>query len=93
MSFDGNEPAGVGALFVKNGFGWTDYGATSPEFRRRGSQGAVMAARLHLAIELGCQKIFSCTGVSVPGDPQHSYNNILKAGFKEDYVRENYVPS
>ena len=93
MSFDGNKPAGVGALFVKNGFGWTDYGATSPEFRRRGSQGAVMAARLHLAIELDCQKIFCCTGVSVPGDPQHSYNNILKAGFKEDYVRENYVPS
>jgi hypothetical protein len=93
MSFDGDKPAGVGALFVKNGFGWTDYGATSPEFRCRGSQGAVMAARLNLAIELGCQKIFCCTGVSVPGDPQHSYSNILKAGFKEEYVRENYVPS
>ena len=93
MSFDGDKPAGVGALFTKNGFGWTDYGATSPEFRRRGSQGAVMAARLNRAIELGCQKIFTCTGVSVPGDPQHSYSNILKAGFKEDYVRKNYVPS
>jgi len=93
MSFDGDKPAGVGALFVKNGFGWTDYGATSPEFRRQGSQGAVMAARLNRAIELGCQKIFTCTGVSVPGDPQHSYSNILKAGFKEDYVRENYVPA
>jgi hypothetical protein len=93
MSFDGDKPAGVGALFVRNGYGWTDYGATSPEFRRLGSQGAVMAARLNRAIELGCQKIFCCTGVSVPGDPQHSYNNILKAGFKEDYVRENYVPS
>ena len=93
MSFDGDKPAGVGALFVKNGFGWTDYGATAPEFRRQGSQGAVMAARLNRAIELGCQKIFTCTGVSVPGDPQHSYNNILKAGFKEDYIRENYAPS
>ncbi len=39
MSFDGDKPAGVGALFVKNGFGWIDYGATSPEFRRQGSQG------------------------------------------------------
>ena len=92
MSFDGDKPAGVGALFVKKGFGWTDYGATSPEFRCRGSQGAVMAARLDLAIKLGCQKIFTCTGVSVPGDPQHSYSNILKAGFKEAYVRETYVP-
>jgi GNAT superfamily N-acetyltransferase len=93
MSFDGDQPAGAGALFIKNGFGWTDYGATSPEFRRRGSQAAVMAARLHRAIELGCQKIFTCTGVSVPGDPQHSYSNILKAGFKEEYIRQNYAPA
>jgi len=93
MSFDGDKPAGVGALFVRNGFGWIDYGATSPEFRRRGSQGAVMAARLDRAIELGCRKMFTCTGVSVPGDPQHSYTNILRAGFSEDYIRENYAPA
>ena len=92
MSFDGDKPAGVGALFVRNGVGWTDYGATAPDFRRRGSQGALMAARLKRAIELGCRKIYTCTGVSVPGDPQHSYNNILKAGFREEYVRENYAP-
>jgi hypothetical protein len=52
-----------------------------------------LAARLHLAVELGCRQIFTCTGVSVPGDPQHSYNNILKAGFKEDYIRQNYAPT
>jgi len=92
MSFAGDKPAGVGALYVRNGYGWTDYGATAPEFRRRGSQGAVMTSRLKLALELGCKKIFCCTGVAVPGDPQHSYTNILKAGFKEEYVRENYVP-
>ena len=92
MSFAGDEPAGVGALFVRDGVGWTDYGATAPEFRRRGSQGAVMAARLERARELGCRRIFTCTGVAVPGDPQHSYNNILKAGFGEAYVRDNYAP-
>jgi len=36
MSFDGDKPAGVEALFVKNGFGWTDYGTTSPELPRPG---------------------------------------------------------
>ena len=92
MSFDGDSPAGVGALFVRNGVGWTDYGATASEFRQRGSQGVVMAARLKRAIELGCRKVFTCTGVSVPGDPQHSYNNILKAGFREEYIRKNYAP-
>jgi hypothetical protein len=90
MSFDGNCPAGVGALYVKNGYGWTDFGATAPALRRRGSQGVLMAARLERALELGCKKVFTCTGVNVPGDPQHSYGNILRAGFAEDYVRENY---
>ena len=92
MSFHGDTPAGVGALYVKDGLGWTDFGATAPEFRRMGSQSALMSARLECALDLGCQQIFTCTGVSVPGDPQHSYSNILKAGFKESYVRENYVP-
>ncbi len=92
MSFDGGQPAGVGTLFVRDGIGWTDFAATSPNFRRRGSQGAVMSSRLNRARQLGCRIVGTCTGVSVPGDPQHSYNNILKAGFTEDYVRENYVP-
>ncbi|MGI9292621.1 MAG: GNAT family N-acetyltransferase [Pseudomonadales bacterium] len=90
MSFEDSRPAGVGALYVKDGFGWTDFGATAPAFRCRGSQGALMSARLERALDLGCKKIFTCTGVSVPGDPQHSYSNILKAGFSEEYVRENY---
>ena len=93
MSFAGDEPAGVGGLFVRDGVGWTDYGATAPEFRRRGSQGAVMAARLERALELGCRRVFTCTGVAVPGDPQHSYKNIQRAGFSEAYVRENFAPA
>lgn len=93
MSFDGATPAGVGALYLRDGYGWTDWGATASRFRQRGSQGAIMAARLQRASELGCSQVFTCTGVSVAGDPQHSYNNILRAGFSETYVRENYVPA
>ncbi len=92
MSFADDKPAGVGALYVKDGLGWTDFGATAPEFRQMGSQSALMSARLQRALDSGCKQIFTCTGVSVPGDPQHSYSNILKAGFSESYVRENYVP-
>lgn len=92
MSFDGDEPAGAGALFVYRDLAWLDFAATLPRFRSRGSQGAILASRMKLALELGCRKMFTCTGVEVPGDPQHSYRNILKAGFREDYVRENYAP-
>ena len=92
MSFADGAPAGAGALFVKDGLGWTDFGATAPAHRRRGSQGALLARRVRCALDLGCREIFTCTGEDVPGDPQHSYRNILKTGFREDYVRENYAP-
>lgn len=71
---------------------WFDFGATAPAFRRRGSQAALLAARVERALDLGCRAMYTCTGVAVPGDPQHSYKNILKAGFREDYVRANYAP-
>ena len=66
--------------------------AATPKFRQRGSQAAVLAARINHAVELGCRRLYSCTGEEVPGDPQHSYKNILKAGFRETYIKENYAP-
>ena len=92
MSFDGDRPAGTGTLFVRDGLAWSDFGATAPAFRQRGGQGAVLARRVQHAIDLGCRAIYTCTGEDVPGDPQHSYGNILKAGFRADYVRDNYAP-
>ncbi len=92
MSFEGDSPAGAGALFVRDGIGWTDFGATAPAFRRRGSQGAILTRRIQHALDLGCERLFTCTGEAVEGDPQHSYGNIQKVGFKPEYVRENYAP-
>ena len=93
VSYDGDQPAGAGAMFVDNGLAWMEWGATDPAFRRRGSQGAIMAARLNLAIDLGCEHLFTETGEAVEGDPQHSYGNILKAGFEESVLRWNYAPA
>lgn len=92
MSFEGDTPAGAGALFIDGDRAWTDFGATAPAFRRRGSQSALLRARLRLALDRGCHAIHTCTGEEVPGDPQHSYANILKTGFREDYARANYAP-
>lgn len=92
MSFAGDVPAGTGGMYVRDGLAWFDYGATAPAFRRRGSQGALLALRVRHALELGCRRMLTCTGEAVPGDPQHSYRNILKAGFRETSVRENYAP-
>lgn len=92
MSFDGDQPAGTGLLFVQDGLAWSDFDTTAPAFRQRGGQSTLLAHRIRYASNLGCRAIYTCTGEDVPGDPQHSYSNILRAGFREDYVRENYAP-
>lgn len=91
MSFAGDTPAGIGTLFVADGVGWLGFGATKPEFRGRGGQAAVLAARLEAAYDSGCHLVVTETGEAVPGDAQHSYKNILKAGFRELYLRENFA--
>ncbi|MBT3557325.1 MAG: GNAT family N-acetyltransferase [Rhodospirillales bacterium] len=92
MTFDGSDPAGTGAVYIDGKTAWMDFAATSPRFRRRGSQSSLLRHRVQFALDHGCEQMFVCTGEAVPGDPQHSYSNIQKAGFKEDYVRANYAP-
>ena len=93
MGFDGDKPAATGALFYKDGCGYCDWGSTHPDFRRRGFQGAVLAHRINDAIAMGAEAMVTATGEEVPGDPQHSYKNIMRYGFRENYLRENWVPA
>ena len=93
MSFDEMRPAGAGAIYIKGNLAYTDWAGTHPEFRRRGSQTAILDARIRDALDAGCTTIVTMTGEAVPGDPQHSYNNILKRGFAEAYLRENWIPA
>jgi GNAT superfamily N-acetyltransferase len=92
VSYDGDEPAGAGSLFVDEGYGWVEWGATYPTFRRRGSQGAIMSARIDRALELGCQAMFTETGEAAGDDPQHSYRNIERSGFVQSVLRQNWAP-
>ncbi len=62
-------------------------------FRDRGIQSALLAARLHHARRLACRAVVTTTGVAVPGDPQHSYRNILKTGFDPLYQTETMAPA
>ncbi len=93
MSFDGDQPAGTGVVFMDGAVAALDWGATHPDFRRRGGQTAVLSARIRHALEQCCDLVCTMTGEAVPGDPQHSYSNIKKNGFEEAYLRENWVPT
>jgi GNAT superfamily N-acetyltransferase len=86
------EIAGVGGLFHEGGAGWTDWGATRPAFRGRGVQQTLLAHRVRMARDMGLGTLHTCTGEAVPGDPQHSYANILRAGFVETTLRPNWAP-
>jgi GNAT superfamily N-acetyltransferase len=78
---------------VQQGIGWTDWGATAPDFRGRGLQRALLCHRLRLADGLGLVRVHTCTGAPAPGDPQHSYANILRCGFAETRLRANLAPA
>jgi GNAT superfamily N-acetyltransferase len=91
LACDGEEPAGAGALFVRDGVGWLGAAATLPEHRRKGVQGAILAARIRLARELGLRALATETGERTADLPSGSYRNILRLGFEELYLRPNYV--
>ena len=89
--FAGDTPAGTGAMFVCSGAAWLDLGSTLPAYRGRGGQGVVLRRRIRDALDLGCRTLLTTTGEEAEGDPQHSYKNIVRAGFRPVYVRENFV--
>ena len=90
VAYDGGEAAGAGALFVHEGVGWLGYAATLPEYRGRGAQSAILAARIEDARQQGCSAVVTETGALADDRPSNSYRNILRAGFREAGVRANY---
>jgi GNAT superfamily N-acetyltransferase len=91
-AFDGDRAVGTGAVFVAGDTAWTDWGATAPAARGRGVQLSLLAHRVRTALDMGVRELFTCTGEAVPGEPQHSYANILRCGFAEGVLRPNFAP-
>jgi GNAT superfamily N-acetyltransferase len=90
VAYDGERPAGAGALFVHEGVGWLGYAATLPDYRGRGAQSAILAVRIEDARKQGCSTVVTETGAMEEGRPSNSYRNIVRAGFREAGVRANY---
>jgi hypothetical protein len=92
LSFDGAEPAGCGAMRIHEGVAWLDWAATLPDFQRRGSQGAIISRRISDGLRMGVGLFTTSTGEAADGDPQHSYRNIERYGFRRTHARANWVP-
>jgi Acetyltransferase (GNAT) family len=89
VAWSGDDAAGVGALFAYGEVGWLGFGATRPEHRGRGAQGAILAGRIERARALGLRRLVTETGAPGEDGPGPSYRNILRAGFAEIEVRPN----
>ncbi len=91
LAWAGDEPAAAGLVYVDGGHAWLGAAGTRPAFRRRGGQGAIMAARIRRAVELGAHTLVTETGERVEERPSNSYRNILRHGFREQYLRPNWI--
>jgi GNAT superfamily N-acetyltransferase len=90
VAWAGDEPAACGALYADGPWAWLGVAATRPAFRRRGAQSALLAARIDAARAAGATRLVTETGERVEGRPDQSYRNILRAGFREAYLRPNW---
>lgn len=85
--------AAVGLLYVAEQVAYLAGGVTLPDYRQRGLQNRLVAARVRLAEALGCHWIVSETGEEKPGQPQHSFRNMQRHGLAIVAVRHNYAPA
>lgn len=92
VAADDGELVGAGLAFAKDGSAYLAGGATAPSHRRRGVQAALLERRIIDALDLGCERIVTETGEAVPGDPQHSFENLVRLGLAPAYARDNYAP-
>ena len=90
VAYAEGDPAGAGALFVHDRVGWLGFAATREQYRGRGAQSAILAARIENARQQGCTIVTTETGELQEGRPSSSYRNIVRAGFREAGVRPNY---
>lgn len=91
IGFADDEPAAAGALYVQGDSAYFGMGATLPQHRGKGGQGALFATRIERARKLGCTRLFTETGERREGMPSNSYRNITRFGFEERTVLQNWV--
>lgn len=85
---DGSRPIGCASLTVRDAVATLGGMSTVPSERGRGVQSALIAHRLRLAFELGCDIV---TSTVVPGGT--SERNLLRQRFEPWFVLDTYTKS
>lgn len=90
-AFDHGRLAAAGVLYHDGALGYFGSAATRPEYRGRRAQPSLIAARIELSRSLGCKTLVTETGEAVADQPNPSYNNLVRAGFRPHSLRPNFT--
>jgi len=93
MALDGDVVVGTAAMELFGDVAWFGFGATLESHRGRGSQSAMFARRIRDARAAGVRLCVTETGEDIPEDPNPSYRNMIRAGFRLAYLRQNWLPN
>ncbi|WP_218009037.1 GNAT family N-acetyltransferase [Herbidospora cretacea] len=89
--WDGDRMVAGANLFVHGEVGSLNSGSTLPEYRNRGAQSALLAIRAKEAANAGCRWLVAETGQPATGGVNPSLNNMIRAGLRPLYTRQNWL--
>jgi GNAT superfamily N-acetyltransferase len=87
MAWQGKQPSAVGMLYRAGKAAGLCAGATLPEYRRQGCHSALLAARIRLAEEQGCDEIFAWAAAGGQG-----HANMERIGLKTAGITTAWRP-
>jgi GNAT superfamily N-acetyltransferase len=85
-AWDGDRLVATGNLLISGSAGSLHAGATLPEYRGRGAQSGLVAARARAAAAAGCTWV-----VSETGETGTSFNNMRRTGLRSQHLRRNWI--
>ena len=91
LALDGAVPVAAAAMFERDGYAWLGMMGTLESHRRRGAQGALLAARVRAGQAAGVRVFALETAPDWPDLPGGSLRNAARGGFRVAYARPSWV--
>ena len=90
-AFDGDTLVACAAMHAQGAAAWFGFASTRQDYRGRGAQSALIAARIESARQAGCRWACVETAPDTAEKPNPSTHNLRRLGFSDAYVRPNWV--
>ncbi|WP_312930909.1 GNAT family N-acetyltransferase [Agrobacterium cavarae] len=90
FALDGDNPVGTATMYQSGTYAWLGGGTTLPEFRNRGIQKALIKSRIEHGLCNGVSTFAVETLAPAEGEPNISFDNLRKVGFRHAYHRKNF---